>query len=60
MFRHISKDEKLKSLETENKALKSKLVEAVSQTAYVAMMSDVDLLTDTTTQDGTTEVTGNE
>lgn len=60
MFNHVSKDERLKTLETENQALKSKLTETASQTAYVAMMSDVDLPTDTTTQDGTTEVTADE
>lgn len=59
MFNHVSKDERLKTLETENQALKSKLTETASQTAYVAMMSDIDLPTDTTTQTGT-EVTADE
>lgn len=60
MFNHISKEEKIRQLETENQMLRSKLASTVSQMSYVAMMSDVDLSTDTTTQDGTTEVTADE
>nr|DAZ37445.1 MAG TPA: Transcription factor HY5 leucine zipper, TRANSCRIPTION.0A [Caudoviricetes sp.] len=60
MFNHISKEEKIRQLETENQMLRSKLASTVSQMSYVAMMSDVDLPTDTTTQDGTTEVTADE
>ncbi|MGN0952822.1 MAG: hypothetical protein ACI4NX_07260 [Megasphaera elsdenii] len=59
MFNHVSKEEKIRQLETENQMLRSKLASVVSQTAYVAMMSDIDLPTDTTTQ-STTEVTDNE
>lgn len=59
MFNHVSKEEKIRQLETENQMLRSKLASVVSQTAYVAMMSDIDLPTDTTTQ-STTEVTENE
>lgn len=60
MFNHVSKEEKIRQLETENQMLRSKLASTVSQMSYVAMMSDVDLPTDTTTQDGTTEVTADE
>lgn len=60
MFNHISKEEKIRQLETENQMIRSKLTSTVSQMSYVAMMSDVDLPTDTTTQDGTTEVTADE
>ena len=60
MFNHISKEEKIRQLETENQMLRSKLASTVSQMSYVAMMSDIDLPTDATTQDGTTEVTENE
>lgn len=60
MFNHISKEKKIRQLETENQMLRSKLASTVSQMSYVAMMSDVDLPTDTTTQDGTTEVTADE
>ena len=60
MFNHISKEEKIRQLETENQMLRSKLASTVSHMSYVAMMNDVDLPTDTTTQDGTTEVTDNE
>ena len=60
MFNHISKEEKIRQLETENQMLRSKLASTVSLMSYVAMMSDVDLPTDTTTQDGTTEVTADE
>jgi hypothetical protein len=60
MFNHISKEEKIRQLETENQMLRSKLARTVSRMSYVAMMSDVDLPTDTTTQDGTTEVTADE
>lgn len=60
MFNHISKEEKIRQLETENQMLRSKLASTASQMSYVAMMSDVDLPTDTTTQDGTTEVTADE
>lgn len=59
MFNHVSKEEKIRQLETENQMLRPKLASVVSQTAYVAMMSDIDLPTDTTTQ-STTEVTDNE
>lgn len=60
MFNHISKEEKNRQLETENQMLRSKLASTVSQMSYVAMMSDIDLPTDTTTQEDTTEVTADE
>ena len=60
VFRHISKEEKIRQLETENQMLRSKLTRTVSQMSYVAMMNDINLPTDATTQDGTTEVTENE
>lgn len=59
MFNHISKEEKIRQLETENQMLRSKLASTVSQMSYVAMMSDIDLPTNTTTQTGT-EVTADE
>lgn len=60
MFNHISKEEKIRQLETENQMLRSKLASTASHMSYVAMMSDIDLPTDATTQDGTTEVTADE
>lgn len=60
MFNHISKEEKNRQLETENQMLRSKLARTVSQMSYVAMMSDIDLPTDTTTQEDTTEVATDE
>lgn len=60
MFNHISKEEKIRQLETENQMLRSKLASTVSQMSYVAMMSNVDLPTDTTTQEDTTEVATDE
>lgn len=60
MFNHISKEEKIRQLETKNQMLRSKLASTVSQMSYVAMMSDIDLPTDTTTQEDTTEVTADE
>lgn len=59
MFNHISKEEKIRQLETENQMLRSKLARTVSRMSYVSMMSDIDLPTDTTAQ-STTEVTDNE
>lgn len=50
MFNHVSKDERLKRLEAENQLLKSTLANTVSQTAYIAMMNDIDLPTDNATQ----------
>lgn len=60
MFNHIRKEEKIRQLETENQMLRSKLASTVSQMSYVAMMSDIDLPTDTTTQEDTTEVATDE
>lgn len=60
MFNHISKEEKIRQLETENQMLRSKLASTVSQMSYVAMMSDIGLPTDTTTQEDTTEVATDE
>lgn len=51
MFNHIAREKRLQQLETENRMLKSKLAETVSQTEYIAMMNDIDLPSETTTQE---------
>ena len=43
MFKSITMEERLQKAETANRALRSQLDKSVSQTEYVAMMSDVDL-----------------
>lgn len=49
MFKAITMEERLQEAETANRALRSQLDQSVSQTAYVAMMSGVDLTTAETT-----------
>lgn len=49
MFRAITMEERLQKAETTNRALRSQLDQTSAQTAYIAMMSDVDLLTTETT-----------
>ena len=45
MFKAITMEERLQKAETANRALRSQLDQSVAQTAYVAMMSGVDLTT---------------
>lgn len=45
MFKAITMEERLQKAETTNRALHSQLGQSVAQTAYVAMMSGVDLQT---------------
>lgn len=45
MFKTITMAERLQKAETTNRALRSQLDQSVAQTAYVAMMSGVDLPT---------------
>lgn len=49
MFKAITMEERLQKAETANRALRSQLNQSVAQTAYVAMMGDVDLPTAETT-----------
>ena len=49
MFKAITMEERLQKAETTNRALRSQLDQSVAQTAYVAMMSGVDLPTTETT-----------
>lgn len=49
MFKAITMEERLQKAETANRALRSQLDQSVAQTAYVAMMSSVDLTTAETT-----------
>lgn len=49
MFKAITMKERLQKAETTNRALRSQLDQSVAQTAYVAMMSGVDLPTAETT-----------
>lgn len=50
MFKAITMEERLQKAETANRALRSQLDQSVAQTAYVAMMSGVDLPKTETTQ----------
>ena len=43
MFKSITMEERLQKAETVNRALRSQLDQSVAQTAYVAMISGVDL-----------------
>ena len=43
MFKAITIEERLQKAETTNRALRSQLDQSVAQTAYVAIMSGVDL-----------------
>lgn len=57
MFNHIAKEKRLQQLETENRMLRAKLAETISQTEYIAMMNDIDLPSETSAQ-GTMEGAG--
>lgn len=52
MFKSITMQERLQKAEAENSALRAQLAQTTAQTAYVAMMSDVELpvTTDTANQ----------
>ena len=52
MFKSITMQERLRKAEAENSALRAQLAQTTAQTAYVAMMSDVELpvTTDTAQQ----------
>lgn len=43
MFKSITMQERLQKAEAENSALRAQLARATAQTAYIAMMSDVEL-----------------
>ena len=43
MFKSISMQERLQKAEAENSSLRAQLAQTTAQTAYVAMMSDVEL-----------------
>lgn len=43
MFKSITLQERLQKAEAENNALRAQLAQTTAQTAYVAMMSDVEL-----------------
>lgn len=43
MFKSITMQERLQKEEAENRALRAQLAQATAQTAYIAMMSDVEL-----------------
>ena len=43
MFKSITMQERLQKAEAENSALRAQLSQATAQTAYIAMMSDVEL-----------------
>ena len=52
MFKIITMEERLQNAETTNRALRYQLDQSVAKTAYIAMMSDVELpvTTDTVQQ----------
>lgn len=43
MFKSITMQERLQKAEAENSALRAQLAQATAQTAYIAMMGDVEL-----------------
>jgi cell shape-determining protein MreC len=43
MFKAITMEERLQKAEAENSALRAQLAQTVAQTAYIAMMGDVNL-----------------
>ena len=47
MFKSITMQERLQKAEAENSALRAQLAQATAQTAYIAMMSDVELSVNT-------------
>lgn len=49
MFKSITLQERLQKAEAENSALRAQLAQTTAQTAYVAMMSDVELPVNTDT-----------
>lgn len=49
MFKSITMQERLQKAEAENSALRAQLAQAAAQTAYIAMMSDVELPVNTDT-----------
>lgn len=49
MFKSITMQERLQKAEAENSALRAQLDQTTAQTAYVAMMSDVELPVNTDT-----------
>lgn len=49
MFKSITMQERLQKAEAENSALRAQLAQATAHTAYVAMMSDVELPANTDT-----------
>lgn len=49
MFKSITLQERLQKAEAENSALRAQLAQTTAQTAYVAMMSDVELPVTTNT-----------
>lgn len=49
MFKLITMQERLQKAEAENSALRAQLAQTTAQTAYVAMMSDVELPVNTDT-----------
>lgn len=49
MFKSITIQERLQKAEAENSALRAQLAQTTAQTAYVAMMSDVELPVNTDT-----------
>ena len=50
MFKSITMEERLQKAEATNRALRSQLDQSVAQTAYVAMVSGIDLPTAETAQ----------
>lgn len=49
MFKSITLQERLQKAEAENSALRAQLAQTTAQTAYVAMMGDVELPVNTDT-----------
>ena len=49
MFKSITMQERLQKAEAENSALRAQLAQTTAQTAYIAMMSDVELPVNTDT-----------
>ena len=49
MFKSITMQERLQKAEAENSALRAQLAQETAKTAYIAMMSDVDLPANTDT-----------
>lgn len=60
MFKSITMQERLQKAEAENRALRAQLAQTTAQTAYVAMMSDVELPVNTDTANQTSLGEGGE